>query len=72
MKKLSLKNLKFEVGNMLERKQLKSVFGGSGGYDGSCTATLTCNTGSISCTSPTGDCKRGWGDITCDGITYEC
>ncbi len=32
MKKLSLKNLKLNENEMLERNQLKSVFGGYGGY----------------------------------------
>lgn len=33
MKKLNLKNLKLEAENMLERTQLKTVFGGNyGGY----------------------------------------
>lgn len=37
MKKLSLKNLKLEASDMLQRNQLKSVFGGySGGYSGVC------------------------------------
>lgn len=30
MKKLSLKNLKLEANNMLERNQLKTIFGGYG------------------------------------------
>ncbi len=34
MKKLSLKNLKLEANDMLQRDQLKSVFGGYGGYNG--------------------------------------
>lgn len=37
MKKLSLKNLKLEANDMLQRNQLKSVFGGYGGYNtGTC------------------------------------
>ena len=43
MKKLSLKNLKLEANDMLQRNQLKTVFGG---YSGSCpspTAHCTCN-----------------------------
>ncbi len=77
MKKLNLKKLELTDQEMLQKKQLKSVCGGYGGGayyngDGSCTATLDCATGSISCTSDTGDCKRGWGEITCDGISYTC
>ncbi len=78
MKKLNLKNLKLSSSDLLQREQLKSVFGGyippsrGGGNYGSCTVTLDCYSGTVSCTSQTGDCKRGWGDITCDGITYTC
>tara|TARA_R110002049_G_scaffold65035_1_gene170954 strand:+ start:85181 stop:85417 length:237 start_codon:yes stop_codon:yes gene_type:complete len=38
MKKLSLKNLNLEASDMLQRNQLKSVFGGYGEPVGSCTA----------------------------------
>lgn len=31
MKKLSLKDLKLDVNDLLEREQLKTIFGGSGG-----------------------------------------
>jgi len=34
MKKLSLKNLKLEASDLLQRNQLKTVFGGYGGYFG--------------------------------------
>jgi hypothetical protein len=33
MKKLSLKNLKLDSNDMLQRNQLKSVFGGNGGHN---------------------------------------
>ena len=70
-----MKNFNLSKDEMLNREQLQNVFGGIEEAiiaDGSCTATLTCNTGSISCSSDSGDCERGWGDITCDGQTYEC
>lgn len=39
MKKLSLKKLKLEVGDLLQRNQLKTVLGGyGGGTVGSCVA----------------------------------
>ena len=46
MKKLSLKNLKLEADNMLERNQLKTVFGGNyeAGY-GRCVAESRCSNG---------------------------
>lgn len=37
MKKLSLKKLKLEANEMLQRDQLKTVFGGYGGYDSDLT-----------------------------------
>lgn len=44
MRKLSLKNLKLEVNDMLQRNQLKTVFGGYGGYGASsCSADCTKN-----------------------------
>jgi len=71
-----MKNFEFSKDEMLNRDQLQNVFGGNRLSaeisEGSCTATLTCNTGSISCTSDSGDCDRGWGEITCDGQSYEC
>lgn len=38
MKKLSLKNLKLGADNMLQREQLRSVFGGNG--DGTCQSWI--------------------------------
>ncbi|MDG1731285.1 MAG: hypothetical protein P8K68_05765 [Algibacter sp.] len=37
MKKLSLKNLKIEVDQVLQRSELKSGFGGYGGYSRACS-----------------------------------
>jgi len=39
MKKLSLKNLNLGANDMLQRNQLKTIFGGDGGYTGN---TGTC------------------------------
>ena len=41
MKKLSLKKLNLEANDMLQRNQLKTVFGGNGGYGGG-TGPWTC------------------------------
>lgn len=61
MKKISLKNLKLEASDMLQRSQLKTVFGGYGGYAvSSCTAdcgdsiSVTCS-GTYSCTAKDND-----------------
>ncbi len=45
-KKLSLKNLKLEVNDELQRNQLKSVFGGYGGYGGGCRIAVRNSDGS--------------------------
>ena len=53
MKKLSLKNLKLEPKDLIERNQLKSVIGGYGGYGGDelWIAKVTCNGGTYAFTS---------------------
>ena len=43
MKKLSLKNLKLETNDMLQRNQLKTVFGGYAYPGGSCCVTVVGN-----------------------------
>ena len=40
MKKLNLKNLTLEVSDLLEREQLKTVFGG---YSGMCQSGMECD-----------------------------
>lgn len=44
MKKLSLKNLKLDVDDLLQREQLKTIFGGSGGNcpDDECQTDSDC------------------------------
>ena len=54
MKKLNLKNLKLSKNDMLQRDQLKTVFGG---YDGGGGSTS-------SCTASSGPGKD---DVTCNG-----
>ena len=51
MKKLILKNLKLEATDLLQRNQLKTVFGGYGGYGGS-----SCGAGLPECPSGKGHC----------------
>lgn len=58
MKKLSLKNLKLDGNELLQREQLKTVFGGYNGDAGSCSAScgdkpkVTCE--GSSCTAEDG------------------
>ena len=54
MKKLSLKNLKLEASDMLQRNQLKTVFGGYGGRHGLCSCKTN---GSITYEGYVGDCN---------------
>ena len=62
MKKLSLKNLKLEATDMLQRNQLKTVLGGYGGYgSGLCTCKLS---PTRSAETNTDDCNK-CGDL-CD------
>ncbi|WP_026808949.1 hypothetical protein [Arenibacter latericius] len=74
MKKLSLKNLKLNSNDLLQREQLRSVFGGYGG--GSCT--LHCVDGTeLSVTSCKGgdareSCKDYGGPDRCSGDATTC
>ncbi len=43
MRKLSLKNLKLEAIDMLQKNQLKSIFGGYGGGYGGCNCHDYCD-----------------------------
>ncbi|MCC6286780.1 MAG: hypothetical protein IT249_02745 [Chitinophagaceae bacterium] len=75
MKKLKLKALQLGATEILSREQLKTIMGGSGGGNGSCT--FKCPGGLKECTSSTGDCKEEKNgvvvvSISCDGITYKC
>lgn len=45
MKKLSLKNLKLGVDEMLQRNELKSVFGGYGGSSAEGSCAIKCASG---------------------------
>jgi len=59
----------------LSKMEQKNVFGGLTYLmrdDGSCTTTLNCNNGSITCTSEVGNCSHGVYSISCDGIMYTC
>lgn len=49
MKKLSLKNLNLNHDDLLQREQLKSIFGGYGGGGGD---RQPCRVGDNSCTAP--------------------
>jgi len=72
MKKLSLKKLKLEATDLLQRNELKTVFGGyDGGYGGgsNCATASSCNSTSdmkngCACTSDSqccsGDCDGHW------------
>ncbi len=70
MKKLSLKNLKLNESNILERNQLKSVFGGYGGYGSSCLEWRSCASDSD---CPDENCSRcvdaGLGEKACGSWT---
>lgn len=84
LEKLHLKSVK--VLNELEMKQIVGGSGsfwagGSGSEAVSCTETLTCAQGSVSCTSSIGDCERinetidGISittKIRCENNTYSC
>jgi hypothetical protein len=61
MKKLSLKNLKLEANDMLQRNQLKSILGGHGGEwcNDQCTTDDDCPDGMMGVTY---SCKQ----IPCD------
>lgn len=45
---------------------------GTGGQSASCTVTLNCSNGSVSCTSNKNDCKRGNYYVECDGKKTWC
>jgi hypothetical protein len=62
MKKLSLKNLKLEVSDLLQRNQLKNILGGQLilGNSGSCSATCLDKT-TITCTGSTTSCNDAKG-----------
>ncbi len=54
--------------NLLSRAEMKKVIGGSepiGGV-GSCSVTVTCNNGSITCSSTAGKCWKGTVSVQCD------
>ncbi|TWF40644.1 hypothetical protein FHW36_104327 [Chitinophaga polysaccharea] len=81
MKKLKLTALDLGAKELLTREQLKNVMGGdgSGSGTGSCTYTQNCANGSVSCSSPTGDCSFIWDDthtftigVKCDGDSHTC
>lgn len=65
-----------QKGDLLTREQLKQVVGGDGsggsGEWGSCTVTVNCGSGSISCSGTNGRCHRdsggmlGSGWVQCD------
>ena len=64
MKKLSLKNLKFEASEMLGRNQLKTVLGG---YSGGSSCKAICEDGSIegasSCSAASDLCCKSSGGV---------
>lgn len=68
MKKLILNTSTFQKGEILTRAQLKKVLGGDdssgSGAFGTCTVTVNCGAGSISCSGTAGRCKRGGGTFT--------
>ncbi|MBU3856545.1 TIGR04149 family rSAM-modified RiPP [Bacteroides gallinaceum] len=77
MKKLG--TLKLKNASVLSEKEMKGIFGGSG--DVSCTVSLNCAGGSVSCTSSIGDCERisqnisGFNIVTeirCEDKVYSC
>lgn len=78
MKKLSLKKLNLAEEELLQREQLKTVFGGYGTWeDGKCTMEMSCtlmngNKKKITCSSDEGDCSTGSNSISCDNKTYYC
>lgn len=75
MKKLS--KLKLKDSNIMDDAEMKMVTGGY--YSGAvtCTVSLSCANGPISCTSSTGDCSNIWENgmkvaIKCESNTYRC
>ncbi|WP_303877300.1 TIGR04149 family rSAM-modified RiPP [Bacteroides acidifaciens] len=89
MKKLS--KLKLKEFREMSDFEMKQVLGGSGDFEGggtgniegggsgavSCTVSLSCAQGSISCSSSIGDCENIWEDnmmvaIRCEDSTYTC
>ena len=62
MKKLSLKNLKFEASEIVRRNQLKTVLGG---YNPGCACGHQCDSVGSNCTvnGRSGTCRNGH----CDG-----
>lgn len=75
MKKLSLSNLELKAIDLLQREELKTVFGGYYGND-FCSVTVECNingtTTTITCTSDEFDCYRGFDFVMCDKVQYKC
>lgn len=70
MKKMNLKNLILEIGDLLQRDQLKSITGGSGG-GATCTAncygggSVTCNdANNTSCATSDGTSETNSGQCT--------
>ena len=67
-----MKTVKMSLANLegkLSRKEMKEIMAGSGGY-GSCTVTVNCSNGSVSCTGST--CTHGNGWVSCDGTKTSC
>tara|TARA_R110002126_G_scaffold291220_1_gene450984 strand:- start:10576 stop:10830 length:255 start_codon:yes stop_codon:yes gene_type:complete len=71
MKKISLKNLKLDVGDLLQREQLKSILGGNDDYspngNGSGCGGCGCHNG---CTSPNSTCFVDSKQGAC--VTFTC
>lgn len=83
MKKLKFKALELGAQELLTREQLKQVMGGNDGSGGSgagsCTYTKNCSSGSVSCTSATGDCSWIYDPtntftigVRCDSKDHKC
>lgn len=82
MKKLSLKNLKLEVDDLLQRNELKNILGGgydSGGGGGGGPCIVECNSGAViqalpNCDMDTQDqaCYNQSGPSYCYGNDDRC
>jgi len=77
MKKLNKLKLS-DNAEILNHNQMKMIVGGEGyEINESCTYSLTCANGSVSCTSATGKCENIWKNglrvgIKCDGKEHTC
>lgn len=76
-----IRKIKIKEAAVLNSEEMKHIFGGSG-TGSSCTVSLDCAEGGVSCTSLTGNCSRTreeispgvwvYTSIKCDDQSFNC